>query len=296
MKSKSSGQQAIYELIELITPLNNRYRDLVKGGSDGTSVLLVMWEVGEILENFISTTGIKPHNLYWQIYGKAEGSKTSYITRDFLSYCLRIKRFFKNQHDIKKVLPSLQRYSLFREAFPLLENPKYKLSSKETSDIYELLNSNSDPADVKRYIVSIKDKNIGIKNPRTQRLEELESMTKNFVSVYNEVYSFIKNDSQGNNAAWPSKSELNTLSEAVSSMTQENLFVPDLALIDRVPISAEWKIFIENLEVLFAGPVETRNRFRRLISPRKIYDLADMLNAFVVDDGVKNYKKRKGIA
>src|SRR3989344_6327116 len=111
--SDQINKKDFFGLIEEITPLNNRYRDLIKGGEKGTEILLVMWQVGSILEAFVNEHKIKPHNLYWRIYGKAEGVRNSYITRDFLSYCLRIKKYFRESDTILKTFPHLQKYSLF---------------------------------------------------------------------------------------------------------------------------------------------------------------------------------------
>ena len=145
MKNKEIDKQKVFDLIEQITPHNNRYRDLVKSSEGGTEILILMWKVGETIESFIKEQDVKPHNLYWQIYGKAEGLKISYITRDFLSYCLRIKKYFPNTSDISNRFPNLQKYTLFREAFLLLENLRFKLSQDEEMEIIKVLNSKNEP-------------------------------------------------------------------------------------------------------------------------------------------------------
>ena len=292
--AQEPNKQRIYDLIEQITPLNNRYRDLIKGSQRGTEVLLVMWEVGSILEAFTKKNKIKPHNLYWRIYGKAEGIKTSYITRDFLSYCLRIKKYFKNSEDITNDFPRLQKYSLFREAFPLLENPKFKLSPDDENRIVNDLNSNVTPQKIKKMIVGIKAERIGVKNTRNQKLNEMKPITDDFLSVYNETYLLIKDNKQSEIDTLTSslnKDYLLKLSQAVSALTQENLFIPDFA--SRNDLPENWVKFISSLKRLLSGSVELRNRFRRLFSPRKLFDLADMLNAFTTEQGVVNYRKRK---
>ncbi len=296
MNNKKPTQKDIFDLIEVITPLNNRYRDLVRGGKNGTEVLKIMWNVGEIIQSFINKFQIKPHNLYWRIYGKAEGAKISYITRDFLSYCLRVRRYFSTIEIVAEKFPCLQRYPLFREAFPLLENPKFKLSRNEETEIIRVLNSNNDSQKIKEIILNIKSDRIGIKNTRKQRLSEMKPITDNFVTIYNEVYGAIKENDQSilsNIEVALSKEFLNTLSQAVSALTQENLYVPDLK--GGKKTSDQWGTFVRNLKYLLEAPVETRNRFRRLVSPRKLFDLADMLNALTVERGVINYRRRKNI-
>lgn len=296
MKNEEINRQMVFDLIEQITPYNNQYRDLIKKSEGGTVVLELMWKTGHIIESFIKQHNIKPHNLYWQIYGKAEGSKTSYITRDFLSYCLRIKKYFPKMEDISYKFPNLQKYSLFREAFPLLENPKFKLSENEEKEIIKLLNSNSSPKKIKKLIVEIKSSRIGIKNTRNQKLNEMKPITDSFVAVYNDVYTIIKNNDKSSIEAFTNsfgKDFLIKLSQSVSALTQENLYIPKLEKKDG--LSDLWNVFIKNLQYLLTANVVIRNRFRRLVSPRKIFELADMLNAFAIDRGILNYRKRKNL-
>lgn len=289
-------QKYLYQLIEDVTPLNNRYRDLIKAGASGNEVLHIMWSVGSILKHFIKTHDIKPHALYWQVYGKAEGVKTSYITRDFLSYCLRINKFFDREEKIDQLLPHLQRYSLFREAFPLLENPKYKLSNDEENKIIKILNSNNEPQKIKDYLVSLKSKRIGISNTRTQRLSEVQPYAENFRNVYNEVFDLLKTNRQNNISEFKIKlgnEFIKTLSESLAALTQENLYVPELKINPELP--SGWEVLANNVQKLHKGSVEDRNRFRRIVRPVKLFALASMLNAFTVEDGVANYRKQKSI-
>lgn len=296
MGNKKLDKKYLYGLIEQITPLNNRYRDLVKNIDSGKEILLVMWQAGEVIESFIKIHNIKPHTLYWQMYGKAEGLKTSYITRDFLSYCLRIKKYFSTSAEITTQYPFLKKYSLFREAFPLLENPKFKLSKIDENKIIRILNSGNSIKKTKKLILEIKAQRIGIKNTRRQKLIEMKPLTDNFIFIYNELYSLIKNNNQAalENFRKSIKDEyIKKLSQIVSALTQENLFIPEIE--ERSDLPSHWKIFVDNLKYLLTAQVEVRNRFRRLVVPRKIFNLADMLNAIIIDQGITSYKKRKNI-
>lgn len=298
MKNNPPLKNDLFGLIEEITPFNNLYRDLVKNGASGTQVLEAMWVIGDKLDRFMQRNMIKPHNLYWQIYGKAEGLKTSYITRDFLSYCLRVRRYFKKSDDVSKKFPNLQRYSLFREAFPLLGNPKYKLSDDQESTLIRLLNSNKSPQEIKEVIQKLKSSKIGITNTRTQRLDEIKPLADNFVTVYNHLYSLIKvNDVSELNKFTTlfGKEFLKVLSGTVSALTQENLYVPEIEISNQSALPREWQKFINDLKYLLSSALEVRNRFRRIVPPRKIFELADMLNVLTINDGVDNYRKRKNI-
>jgi len=288
------NENKVADLIEKITPLNNEYRDRIRLKSGGTEILELMWKVGAILELFLKKERIKPHNLYWQVYGKAPGLKKSYITRDFLSYCLRIKKFFPKYKNIKEIFPELKKYSLFREAFPLLENPKYKLIEDEYNKLVRILNSNKDSSEIKSHILNLKNKKIGIKNPRTQRLAELKDEVDNFVNIFNYVYELIKKDNANDIRTFRNKFSnklILELSQLIASFTQEGLSYPEIKQYNHLP--RNWINFIDNLKRLSKTNIETRNRFRRLVPPRKLMDLADMLNATISDRGIKNYRIKK---
>jgi len=296
MNNKQLQKKELFNLIEKITPLNNAYRDLTREKESGRKILTLMWQVGDLIESFVMRHEIKPHALYWQIYGKAEGLKNSYITRDFLSYCLRIKKYFLDIKDVGRSFSNLKRYSLFREAFPLLENSKYKLSENETGKIIKILNSDMDSREIKKIIIGIKSDHIGIKNTRNQKLHEMKSVVDNFVVIYNEIYNLIKINDQksvSNFRKFFKNKFLIKLSQGVAALTQENLYIPEFK--DKLKLPDHWEEFIDNMKNLFQSSVEDRNRFRRVISPRKLFNLADMLNVITTDRGIINYRKQKNI-
>lgn len=268
----------IYELIENITPLNNKYRDLIKEKSSGTKVVVIMWEVGNLLHIFLLRNKIKPHKLYWKIYGKSEGTRTSYITRDFLSYCFRIRKYFSKKEEIEKNFYNLERYSSFREALPLLENPKYKLDKKSQSILIRLLNSNIPPMQIKENIIQLKKNRIGIKNTRYQRLREMEPSAKIFASFYNYIYKIYKenNDTEAKSfRTLIGENVLNNLSAMIASLAREGLFIPKFKYKNYQNI--RFNSFMGTLKELINKNIEDRNRFRRLFPPRKIIRLADMI-------------------
>jgi hypothetical protein len=296
LESRPLSKQDLFELIEQITPLNNKFRDLSKVDQNGTEVLFLMWNIGEVIRLFVKKYEIKPHALYWRIYGKAEGLRTSYITRDFLSYCLRINRYFKNRNEISHKFPSLRKYSLFREAFPLLENEKFKISDDEKDRITKMLNSNEPPQKIRQALKQIKSRRIGIKNTRMQKLGEMKPITDNFVLAYNDVYALIKKNDRSSVEKFTislGRDFLIKLSQAVSALTQENLYIPELEEGGDLP--KLWNEFVKNTRYLLAATVVIRNRFRRLVPPKKLFELADMLDAFAIDGGILNYRKRKNL-
>lgn len=278
------------ELIETITPLNNIYRDLIDKKAKGSEVLEVMWDTGKLLKQYLNATNIKPHNLYWQIYGRAEGIKNSYITRDFLSYCLRINKYFEDKSKIKKDFGNTKLYSSFREAFPLLENPRFAFSGSEKNALIKLLNSDLSPREIKKRVVELKNRKIGIKNTRTQKLPEMKTYTDQFVDFYNNIFRIVTGDKLWDPNPKFTKNHLTDISDLISSFSQENLFVPTIKLDDTIP--QEWVNFVQTLIALTGKSVEVRNRFRRLVSPKKLTQLADMVNALRTEKEIDNYRKK----
>ncbi|MBU0722743.1 hypothetical protein KKH46_00795, partial [Patescibacteria group bacterium] len=164
-------------LIQKITPLYNQYKQQSRTVS-GTDALKIMWDIGDILKNFIEENDIAPHALFWRVYGKSEGTKNivqkSWITREFQNRCHRIRNIFSSKTQIKKELPNLKSFTSFREAMPFFDNKKYKLQGKEKEKLLKLLNSRNDHKFVMKEINKLQKERIGIKNPRTQRLKDLE--------------------------------------------------------------------------------------------------------------------------
>jgi len=282
----------ISTLIEQIAPLNNRYRESIKKNLRGAEILKIMWEVGKILFKH----NIKNiHPIAWKIYGREKGLRRSYITRDFLSYCFRIRNYFKSKSLIEEQFPSLQRYSLFREAFPLLENPKYELNKRETKELIELLNSNLPFSEIKRKIVKLKKAKIQIYNDRRQRLHEMVPVRDNFIEIYKDLFTLIKDDNLSAVKIFRGKigdNMLSQLSQLCLSFTQEGLSFPEIDQNQTKKLEKKWKLFCENLIKLSNSDIETRNRFRRLVPISKIIEVAEILNGLRTDDEYSNLARK----
>ena len=111
----------INQLIKDITTLYNKYKSTSKIIS-GNESLEIMWDIGDFLKQFINRHDIAPHKLYREVYGKSEGkaniSRTTWITREFQGRCYRIHNIFSSKRDIDKIFPTLKSFTLFREAMP----------------------------------------------------------------------------------------------------------------------------------------------------------------------------------
>ena len=266
----------IAHLIEEITPYNNLYRVGIRAGLDGKSILEIMWDVGEIL---IKNGVKKIHPVAWAIYGKERGIRRSNITRDFLSYCFRIRKYFSSKETIGKMFPNLRRYSLFREAFPLLENPKYQLSKEQREGLIKLLNSNQCEQFIKQEIKKLKKVIINKHNDRRQRLTEALPYKKNFDEIFNEVRLLLEeNNKRKEFVEKIGRNTLDQLSQLCLAFTQEGLMFPKIDEIHIMKLEGKWKEFVLNLVNLSKASIENRNRFRRVVSVSKIIELAEMIH------------------
>jgi len=285
----------ITQLIEEIAPLNNKYREGIKSNLSGTEILKIMWDVGEIL---LKHEIKKIHSIAWKIYGKERGIRRSYITRDFLSYCYRIRKFFERKSVIDEEYPFLRRYSLFREAFPLLENPKYALDKEERNKLINLLNSQQPLQAVKKKIIRMKKEKNRIYNDRRQRLSEMAHIRDNFIEIYKDLSDLIQDNDLSAVKIFREKmgdDMLSQLSQLCLSFTQEGLSFLEIDQNQTKKFEEKWKLFCENLIKLSNSDIETRNRFRRLVPISKIIEVAEILNGLRTDDEYSNLaNKLKG--
>ncbi len=257
-----------------------------------------MWELGDILRRYIEQTNIAPHNLFWSIYGNAEGKKNiekkSYITREFQNRCHRIRRIFGKKEQIRKDFSHLKNFTAFREAMPFLDEGKYKLKGKERENLLVLLNSNCNPKEILDKIRFLQKEKIGIKNPRTQRLFEVEKEKQGFINFYNYMYRLIKTEDYKLclKETKKIKSEyINILSKNVSALSQEGLKAYDFSIPEA--LKEPWKSFSETIKNLtMQKDPRNRRRFRRLIPPERIVRLADMLYGLLSEENYNSIQKR----
>lgn len=284
----------LQKLIGDITPLYNSYKESSKT-IDGVSALHIMWRIGDLLTREIEFSGVAPHSLYRKIYGKGEGSKDivqkSYITREFLSRAYRIRKIFKWEKDIEKDLPTLKSFILFREAMPFFDNDKYALKGKEKDELLNILNSKLSAAIILKKIKILQKEKIGKKNPRNQKLNELEPQKEVFINFYNFLFSLIKNNSYNSikDEIGAFSKFLPILSSNTSALAEEGYLYTE---IPKFPPSTEWGAYGEMLTDLSKKvDAKERRRFRRLISPERIVRLAEMIQALSSEASFKNFKR-----
>jgi hypothetical protein len=286
---------SIEKLILNITPLYNKYKQNKKVLKPIES-LGIMWEIGNLLYIYIKDTKIAPHNLYRSIYGKSEGTKNiiqkSYITREFQGRCYRIRKIFVAKDEIRKLLPNLNSVTAFREAMPFFDNYKYKLKGEARENLLILLNSNLETKSILNQINSLQKNFIGKKNPRTQRLKDIQSEKNAFINFYNYIYR-LTNSSNNDIIAEIKRvgeEDVVNLAKNTTSLTEEGLkFYPITK--HQIPHSP-WLEYKNVIELLINQKnAVLRRRFRRLIPPERIAFLAEMLYKLLNENEKVNKNK-----
>jgi hypothetical protein len=274
----------INTIIQNITPLYNEYKKNSKNIS-GTESLIKMWDIGDILKNFIQENKISPHTLFRKIYGKSESKKDivqkSYITREFQTRCYRIRNIFLSKEEIIKTFPSLKSFSAFRESMPFFDNKKYKLEGEEKEKLLKTLNSLQENKFIMQKIYKLQKEKIGIKNPRTQRLQDLEKEKKIFIDFYNLTYHLLQKSSEEIKIILHKnsieKQYIRILAQNTNALSQDGLKFTPFSSMNNVKYPL-WKEY-ENTINYFSSHTKAieKRRFRRLILPERIVKLADML-------------------
>ena len=273
-------------IISEITPLYIQY----KAETNPTECIVDMWKVGQILNKHIKTTGLKPHTLFRDLYGKSETSvntqQKSYIAREFQGRCYRVFNMFKSPEEIYSYLMGLKSVSAFREAMPFFDNEKYKM---DRTTLYKLLtNAEKSNAEILNEIKQLQNSLIGKKNPRTQKLAEMDQEINCFKEFYQYILSFIKmKDFSKATEVFKQETQLTEVQIRELAKNTEQLTISD---VQHSPIlftttQQTTQNYIQNLEELLTSKnVKKLRRFRRLVNSKYVFLLTDMLNALLDKD------------
>ncbi len=287
----------INQLITNLTPFYNEYR---KGRESNKHVdqIVLMWKVGDVLKKYLEVHKIAPHPLYREIYGKSEStsniSQRSYITREFLSRSYRVREMFKNEKEIRDTFPNLTALSHFREAMPFFDNPKHKLSKAEKEELVSVLNSQKPNRFKTKYVAGLQKKKIGKKNPRTQRLNELQTEKKVFINFYNKIYAILKSSSYEDTLKkmdTPPSEFIKILAHNTGALSADGLKMKEMVFPARM--SRLWQNYSEIVArlILKENPTE-RRRFRRLIPADRFVRLSEMLYALTDEQSFNELKAK----
>jgi len=274
-------------IITEITPLFLQY----KSEKVPEQAIAIMWKIGEILNRYIISTGLKPHTLYRDLYGKSETSiniqQKSYISREFQGRCYRVYKMFKTVEEIRLNLQGLKSISIFREAMPFFDNEKYKIDREQLYKI--LIDKNKSATAILNEVKQLQSSLIGKKNPRTQKLSEMGDETNSFKEFYQYVLSFIKMKNFLDASSLFAKEtglnekQVKILAKNTEQLALSNVQHSSLNLVSSVQLVQK---YIETLEELLSPKnIKKLRRFRRLVNNRYVLLLTDMLTALTDEDG-----------
>lgn len=281
-------------IIAEITPLFVQY----KSEKVPEKAIILMWKIGEILNRHIISTGLKPHTLYRDLYGKSETSvntqQKSYIAREFQGRCYRVYNMFKTPEEIHLNLHGLKSISIFREAMPFFDNEKYKMDRQQ---LYKILtDSTKSSSAILNSVKQLQSSVIGKKNPRTQKLSEMDDEINCFKEFYQYVLSFIKiKKFLDANSSFIKETNLNgnqirTLAKNTEQLTLSNV---QHNTVDLTSSSEIVQKYIQTLEELLTPKnIKKLRRFRRLVNSRYILLLTDMLTALVDEDSYSSLVRK----
>lgn len=282
-------------LIKKITPYYNKYK---KDQQDmtGSQALEVIWEVGDLLKDYLKDKDIAPRTLYHQIYGKSEGdiniTQKSYITRDFLDRAYRVRRIFNNKEDIHILFPSLKRYRLFYKSMPFLDEGRFKMHGVERKNLIELLNSDKSYKEIMNEVTKLKKRIIKLSIPHDSKLKELEREKIIFIKFYNFLYKQFKlnkYEQSMNELGDVNIKFLETLSRNTGALASDNLQFVELVIADG--LGGDLKEFTDVIiKLISRKDAKVRRRFRRLIQPERMMRLSEMIYAMRSEEDFNKFR------
>lgn len=271
-------------LIDKLTPLNNEWRLT----NNAIRKIEIMWSIGKELDNAIQTSDFGFDKLLRTIYDP-HGKKMSYITRDLLSYSHRVYTYFESTDVIKKKLRGLTSYTLFREAFPLITNEKYKLSDDQKQAIVSLItNPKSSPKTVQSRLKKMKQDIRPIKNTRNTKSDQYNHESQWLAELREEIISYYKNNDDLDISSFPlTTEEAETLKAIILAIAY-----------DKLPEGIDSKTInnsdIKQLSIIANAKTEDKARFKKWgFDTYALMTLAEMIN--VLSDTSKYYFVRQKI-
>ena len=280
-------------IISEITPYYIQY----KNSNSPVECIVKMWEIGKILDHYIKETDIKPHTLFRDLYGKSETStntqQKSYISREFQGRCYRVFHMFSEIKEIKENLQNLKSITIFREAMPFFDNSDYKI---DRSRLYSILLSNKTSSEILNDIKKLQKEIIGRKNPRTQRLHEVNAEVESFKEFYAHIISYIKMQNfKRSSEKFMSETSLNIQQIREIAKNTEQLALSNVRH-QPITIQSSSDNILKYTKMIDAllNPcnIKQLRRFKRLINSQYILLLTDMLYALADEESYQNLVKK----
>jgi hypothetical protein len=275
-------EERIQQLIEEIAPLNNLYRQAAKEGRPFYESLGYLWDIGDILlqagVDRITPVASAIHS-------------SSYITGQLVSYSFRIRKYFPRRGTIKRRFGRVTSYAAFRDAFPLLENKKYRLSRAEERELVRLLNSGAESRKVREEIAAIKRTKAPERKKRDLRLSEMDPFVRMFKGRFDALTSLMEEGSRKSmkRLAGELGSEVLLFVNRLCLSLADEGFAPPETMPPLDDIDPLWREFIREMHLIASGDRTKRNKARRRIKPMDFVTMGNYMDILRDEKKIEKY-------
>jgi len=283
--SEPVSEELLRRLIEEIAPLNNLYRQAVKEHQPFFVSFGYLWDIGDILlgagVDRITRVASAIH-------------ERSYITRELVTYSFRIRRYFPQRGTIKRRFGKVTSYAAFRDAFPLLENERYRLSRAKERELVRLLNSGKESKDIRREIASLKKARVPERKKRNMRLYELDSFAQMFDERYSELQGEMDKGSRRSITLFGRRlgAEVLLFCNRLCLTLADESFAPPEEMPSLDGIDSRWSVFIEGMYEVASGDT-ARNRARRRIKPMRFVTMGNYMDILRDERKIKEHIEKR---
>lgn len=270
MQSNTEINNFLVELIDRLTPLNNKWR----ATNDALIKIELMWDMGRELNLAIKNSHFGFDELLRTLYDP-HGKKITYITRDLGSYSHRIFLYFRSKEDIRTQFKGLTSYTLFREAFPLLTNEKYELNDMQKAEVISLITGHSDTRSTQLKIKKLKQSIRPIKNTRTTKAQQYSDESKWLLGIREDVMSYYKDTEEYNPDTFPIEAKsIDEFKSVIMALVSEKKSE------DKIDVGSISDDGLRRIANIANGTTEDKSRFKKWgLDTYKLMTLAEMLSA-----------------
>ncbi len=281
-----AAEELVRRLIEEIAPLNNLYRQAVKEHQPCHISLGYLWDIGDILKE-AGVEQITP--LASAIHAR------SYITAQIVMYSFRMRRYFSQRGTIKRRFGKVASYAAFRDAFPLLENERYRLTRARERELVRLLNSGKGSAEIRREIAAIKKARVPDRKRRDMRPHELDSFVQMFDERYNELRGVMAKGSTRSISLFGRRlgAEVLLFCNRLCLSLADESFAPPEEMPPLDDIDPRWSAFIKGMYEVTSGDRVARNRARRRIKPMHFVTMGSYMDILRDERKIKEYSEKR---
>jgi hypothetical protein len=275
-------EKSLQRLIEDLAPLNNRYRLAVRNREPAYVAINYLWDIGDVLVR----NGVgKVHPVARKV------QECSYITASLLSYAFRVRRYFRDRRTIGKV----PNFSVFRDAFPLLENPRYNLSRREKSELVRLLNSGAGVEEISTRLTELKRAKRPRRDTRTRPFEELQPFASLFRERLRDMEALMESAPRKQLHAFRESftPDFLLLWARLAMCFADEAFAPPSAPITGEGNQERWVELVQAMHDVACRGKHTRNRVRKLVKPMEFLRMAEFVDILRDKDKLEKYVKER---